>query len=65
MNILTPEELAIILKVPRRTVIEKISRLDGFPKSVTGRRKPRWDQDAVSEFFRMRSSGSQNTHKKL
>ncbi len=55
MNIITPDELAAMLKLPRRTVIESVSKLPGFPQSITGRRIPRWDADAVARFFKLKS----------
>lgn len=52
MNILTPEDLAKMLKLPRRSIIEIVAKQDGFPQSITGTRKLRWLEDAVLEFFK-------------
>lgn len=51
MTLLTPDELAAIMKLPRRTVVE-LSRKPEFPPSITGRRKPRWDADAVNQYIK-------------
>lgn len=51
MTLLTPDELAQMMKLPRRTVVE-MSRRPGFPPSITGRRKPRWDSEAVNQYIK-------------
>lgn len=51
MTLLTPDELASLFKVPRRRALE-IAKIDGFPPSLTGWRKPRWMLEAVEEWAR-------------
>lgn len=60
MKILTPDDLAEMLKIPRRSVIESVAKQKGFPDSITGNRKPRWLEDAVLEFFKVK--GQSFTH---
>jgi len=54
MKVLTPDELAEMLKLPRRTVLNFVKQ-EGFPQSLTGWRKPTWLEEAVLEFFRKKS----------
>jgi hypothetical protein len=56
MKILTPDDLANMLKMPRRAVIGTIAKQPGFPQSLTGWRKPTWLEEAVLEFFRKKSA---------
>ena len=55
IDVITPDELAAILRLSRRAVIESVSKQPGFPASVTGTRKPRWDAGAVAKFFKKKS----------
>ena len=40
--IITPDQLAELLGISRKTVIDRYSKQPGFPAPVTGPRKPRW-----------------------
>ncbi|MDE2102711.1 MAG: helix-turn-helix domain-containing protein [Patescibacteria group bacterium] len=55
MTLLTPEDLAELFKVPRRTAMN-IAKKKGFPGSVTGDRKPRWLKESVEEWIASRSA---------
>lgn len=52
MKFLTPDDIAKMLNIPRRSVIDILAKQPGFPISVTGNRKPRWSEESVLEFFR-------------
>lgn len=58
MNALSPDDIAKMLQVPRRKVLEKIVKQEGFPKPVSGGRYPRWIEEAVRDFFMRQSSRS-------
>jgi len=60
-ELLTPDELAALLKLKRRTVMDKITRHPDFPRSVTGNQKPRWLQSDVVKFLRRQSAQKANT----
>lgn len=57
MNILTPDDLAALLKLPRRSALD-LSKRPGFPASLTGRKKPRWLEDDVKRW----AKSAQNAH---
>lgn len=57
MNFLTPDDLAAMLKVPRRTALN-LTKQPGFPPSLTGRKKPRWLEDEVKRW----AKSAQNAH---
>ena len=56
INTIDPDRLAVILGISRSTVLKVVSRQPGFPESVTGRRRPRWLEEAVLEFLRKKSA---------
>lgn len=57
MKVLTPDDLAELMRVNRRTVLN-LSKQDGFPQSLTGWKKPTWLEEAVLEFFRKKSENA-------
>lgn len=63
LDILTPDDLAKTLGVPRSTVLRRLSKQPGFPASVNGTRKPRWLASEVRKFLRSKSVHS--SHKAL
>lgn len=56
IRLLTPDELAELFKLKRRTVMDTIARRPDFPKSVTGTQKPRWLYSDVVKFLRRKSA---------
>ena len=58
IRLLTPDELAELFKLKRRTVMDTIARRPDFPKSVTGTQKPRWLYSDVVKFLRQKSAQS-------
>lgn len=55
LTALTPDDLAELLKVNRRTIITHVSKQPGFPQSITGTRKPRWLAAEVQKFLKRKS----------
>lgn len=58
--ILTPDDLSAMLKLPRRTVLESITKQPGFPESVTGNRKPRWLGEEIQKWLKRKSAQNAN-----
>lgn len=58
MSFVTPEQIAAMLGVNRKTVIDRVTKADGFPNPVNGRRKPVWLEDEVRKFFKRKSAQS-------
>ena len=56
MKLIDPDELAHMLGMSRKTVVDSYVKQQGFPQSVTGWRKPRWLEDAVLEFWKNKSA---------
>lgn len=54
MNILTADDLACMLGLKRKTVIDIYSKQPGFPSPLTPR-KPRWLESEVVKFMRQKS----------
>lgn len=44
--IITPDQLAELLGISRKTVIDRYSKQPGFPAPVTSAKKPRWLESA-------------------
>lgn len=63
MTLIGPDELASMLGLKRKTVMDLYTRQPGFPAPVTSRRKPRWLADDVQIFLKAKSA--QNAHKAL
>jgi predicted DNA-binding transcriptional regulator AlpA len=57
MTILTPDDLAALLKMPRSAVL-RLSKQQDFPPSLTGRKKPRWLEDDVKRW----AKSARNAH---
>ena len=55
ITLLDPDQLAEMLGISRKQVIDKYTKQPGFPQSVTGRRKPKWLAEAVMKFLRAKS----------
>lgn len=60
IKLLTPDELAAMLQLKRRTVLDTFARQPGFPASVTGAQKPRWLYSDVVKFLRSKSAQNAN-----
>ena len=60
LKLLTPDELAALFQLKRRTVMDTVARQPGFPKSVTGTQKPRWIYSDVVKFLRAKSAQNAN-----
>ena len=60
IKLLTPDELAELFKLKRRTVMDTIARQPGFPQSVTGTQKPRWLHSDVARFIKQKSAQNAN-----
>jgi predicted DNA-binding transcriptional regulator AlpA len=60
IRLLTPDELAELFKLKRRTVMGHVIRQPGFPKSVTGTQKPRWLHSDVARFIKQKSAQNAN-----
>ena len=54
--IITPEDLAEMLGISRKTVIDRYSKQPGFPAPVTSPKKPRWLESEVMKFLRRKSA---------
>lgn len=54
MNILTADDLAKMLGLKRKTVIDIYSKQPGFPAPLS-LRKPRWLESEVIKFMRKKS----------
>ena len=61
IRLLTPDELAELLKLKRRTVMDTIARRPDFPRSVTGTQKPRWLYSDVARYLTSKSAQNANT----
>ena len=55
LRLLTPDDLADMLRLKRRTVLDYV-RQPGFPASVTGSQKPRWLESEVVKFLKRKSA---------
>lgn len=60
LRLLTPEDLAAMLQLKRRTVLDTFARQEGFPASVTGKQKPRWLYSDVVKFLKSKSAQNAN-----
>lgn len=60
MNVITPDDLAAILGLKRKTIIDLYTKQPGFPAPITSRRKPVWLEDEVRKFMKRKSV--QNTN---
>lgn len=58
LNALSPDDLATLLQVPRRKVLETIVKQPGFPNPVSQGRYPRWLEKAVLDFLTQQSAQS-------
>ena len=54
MNLLTPDDLAQMLGLKRKTIIDSYTKQDGFPASLS-QRKPRWLESEVRKFMQRKS----------
>ena len=61
MNVLDPDKLAQLLGISRKSLIDTYSKQPGFPQSITGRKKPRWLEEAVLDFLRAKSVHSSHS----
>lgn len=55
IKLLTPDELADMFQLKRRTVMDTIARRPDFPRSVTGNQKPRWLHSEVVRYLKRKS----------
>lgn len=55
MNFLTPDQLASMLRISRKVIIDRYAKQPGFPSPVTGWRKPVWLEDEVKKFMKRKS----------
>ena len=62
-EVLTADEVASMLKVSRRTLLEKLSREEAFPTPLYGRRKPAWAAQAVQAWMHRASQRTENAHR--
>jgi len=60
MNVLTADDLAKMLGLKRKTVIDIYTKQPGFPSSLT-QRKPRWLESEVVKFLKQKSVQKANT----
>lgn len=60
MNTLTPDDLAKLLGLKRKTIIDLYTKQPGFPAPVSSPRKPVWLEEDVRRFLRRKSA--QNAH---
>lgn len=60
MDILTPDDLATMLGLKRKTIIDHYTKQPGFPAPLSQRR-PRWLESEVRRFMQRKSA--QNSHK--
>ena len=60
MNFITPEQLAVMLGLSRKSIIDRYAKQSGFPAPVTGWRKPVWLEDEVVKFMRRKSAQKAN-----
>ena len=54
MNVLTPDDLASLLGLKRKTVIDHYTKQPGFPAPLSPRR-PRWLESEVRRFMQRKS----------
>jgi predicted DNA-binding transcriptional regulator AlpA len=59
MNILTPDDLAQMLGLKRKTIIDIYSKQPGFPAPLS-QRKPRWLEAEVRRFMQRKSGQNAN-----
>ena len=64
MNTITPDELAKLLHIKRKTVIDSYSRQEGFPNPLTSRKKPVWLESDVLKFMKRKSVQNANMGQK-
>lgn len=62
MNVVTPDDLATMLGLKRKTIIDLYTKQAGFPAPVTSRRKPVWLEDEVRKFMKRKSVQNANKH---
>lgn len=55
MNTITPDDLAQLLRIKRKTVIDSYTRQEGFPNPITSRKKPVWLESEVLKFLKRKS----------
>ena len=60
MATVTPDDLARVLGLKRKTIIDLYTKQPGFPAPITSRRKPVWLEDEVRKFMKRKSV--QNSH---
>ena len=60
LKLLTPDELAAMMQLKRRTIVDIVVKQRGFPASVTGLQKPRWIYSDVVKFLRAKSAQNAN-----
>ena len=54
--ILTTDDIAELMRLPRRAVLDRVVKQPGFPKPIVGGRYPRWLAAAVFAFFAKQSA---------
>ena len=60
MNVITPDGLASMLGLKRKTIIDLYTKQPGFPAPITSRRKPVWLEDEVRKFMKRKSVQNAN-----
>ena len=60
VNFLTPDQLASMLGLSRKVIIDRYAKQPGFPQPVTSWRKPVWLEDEVRKFMRRKSAQKAN-----
>ena len=55
MNFLNPDQLASMLGISRKVIIDRYAKQPGFPHPVTGWRKPVWLEEEVRKFMKRKS----------
>ena len=55
-----PDQLAQLLGIARKTVIDSYTRQEGFPGPITSRKKPVWLESEVLKFLKRKSAQNAN-----
>lgn len=52
-ELLTPDDIAAVLQVPHKELVDRISKRPDFPRPalVLGRRTKRWSKDAIEAWI--------------
>jgi predicted DNA-binding transcriptional regulator AlpA len=61
MKILTVDDLAALLRLRRKTVLDLYTKQPGFPANIATPRKPAWLEEDVHKFMQRKSAQTSHT----